>query len=301
MNQQTDRFHAEFSPAIGFLEWCRDVRNRSPETIRCYSGVLEALADWAAPRAAVDLTVNDLEAFVNRPRGGRAHGSVGSPATRKKDTACLRSFYGWCEDRGLVERAPTRQLHAPTVHNEAPKPIPDDDWRVIWAQDWNDDMLALLGLGYFGGLRRSEIVRLRPENITPTRIVDFTRKGGSQGTVPLQEMVDVIVDGLPHLADGVDRLQVALTRLRKADGPLMPWATTTPSEVNKRVDRWVARLNLPRFTPHQLRHSTATNLLRAGVPLHLVSRLMNHTNTATTMRYVRAGGDELREWRRRGA
>jgi site-specific recombinase XerD len=57
-----------------------------------------------------------------------------------------------------------------------------------------------------------------------------------------------------------------------------------------------ARAHVGPYTPHQLRHSFVTNLLRSGVPIHLVSRMANHSSTAITMRYVKAGASELREW-----
>jgi hypothetical protein len=37
-------------------------------------------------------------------------------------------------------------------------------------------------------------------------------------------------------------------------------------------------------------------MVRAQVPLPIVSRLMNHTSVETTMRYVKAGSGELAEW-----
>ena len=39
-------------------------------------------------------------------------------------------------------------------------------------------------------------------------------------------------------------------------------------------------------TPHQLRHRFATHLVRSGVPLSTVSKMMRHRNIATTQRYV---------------
>jgi hypothetical protein len=41
-----------------------------------------------------------------------------------------------------------------------------------------------------------------------------------------------------------------------------------------------------------------TNLLRAGVPIHLVSVLANHSGIGVTMRYAKLGGQDLRDFRR---
>lgn len=40
------------------------------------------------------------------------------------------------------------------------------------------------------------------------------------------------------------------------------------------------------FTPHQCRHWRATSLVRAGVDLGTVSKMMRHSNMQTTMGYA---------------
>lgn len=76
-----------------------------------------------------------------------------------------------------------------------------------------------------------------------------------------------------------------------------PKGWTPPNVVNKRLKATLRRCGLAedQFTPHALRHSFVTNLLRAGVPLHVVSRLAAHADVATTMRYARTTDDPLQD------
>lgn len=49
-----------------------------------------------------------------------------------------------------------------------------------------------------------------------------------------------------------------------------------------------------RITPHGLRHTTATTLVRKGVPLPVVAKQLGHRNIATTMRYIHMNTEEVR-------
>jgi site-specific recombinase XerD len=50
-----------------------------------------------------------------------------------------------------------------------------------------------------------------------------------------------------------------------------------------------------RHFPHRWRHTYATSLLRRGVDIHLVQRLMGHSNIATTTRYLHLYDTDLAE------
>lgn len=74
----------------------------------------------------------------------------------------------------------------------------------------------------------------------------------------------------------------------------------------KRCTSWSAGCEHARgsnFTLHMLRHSRATDLLRHGVPVDVVARLLTHrSSTTTSQTYIHLDVDDLRaELVRRGA
>lgn len=290
--------------AIEYLEWCARVRNRSESTCRTYGSVLSAWLEFIGPMDVRAATLETFESFMTRPRPHKQSNrgtERGSPATQRKDSAVLRSFYGYLWERGYVTHDRSRALHGPTVRNENPKPIDDAHWVKLWA--WalgvGPGVSVPLGLGYICGLRRAEIVSLRGSQVTNNTIIDFVRKGGGQDTLPWREMVGVVADNLPFLLPEPELFAAHLLGASKrgAESGIMVTWQGQPDIFNKRMAKWCASAGVPQYTPHQLRHSCATNLLRSGVPLHLASRLMNHSNVTTTMRYVKAGAHELTEWR----
>lgn len=56
-----------------------------------------------------------------------------------------------------------------------------------------------------------------------------------------------------------------------------------PDIFSQIFDRKVARLDVPTISLHDLRHTHATLLLRAGVPVKVVSERLGHANAAFTM------------------
>ncbi len=281
-----------------YLDWCADVRHRSLTTVKTYADCLGAWLKHIGTSDIRTISRSEMESFVTRVRVRRGHGLIGKPATQRKDVAALRAFYKWLEEEAEVHVSPARALHGPVVHNVNPKPIPDNDWAELWDSEMSPQLRSALGLGFFCGLRRQEIFSLTSAQITVSKVSDMTRKGGGKHTLPWREMYEILVEWNPAL-DHQGRFPEALRVASRASQGLLlaPWPTD-PQTLNKRMLKLCQSINSKSYTPHQLRHSAATNLLRAGVPLHMVSALLNHSSPTITMRYVKATGDELAEWRR---
>ena len=82
-----------------FIRWCDLVRERSPRTLDTYRYVLSHLVRWLDHRSVTGVSRRDLELFVlrTRPRGGTP-----SSATKRREIAVLRSFYGWLWEEGYT-------------------------------------------------------------------------------------------------------------------------------------------------------------------------------------------------------
>jgi integrase len=310
---------------MDYLTWQRDVRGRRQTSLYDYMTRLQRFLDALGPVPLEAARIEHLESWVTRVRGGRAGGTIGKPASRAKDAAVLSSFFKYLHSRGHIVRNPAELLVTAAVHNENPKPVPMETWRRVWECDrLPDDARVVLGLGFFVGLRRFEITELQPRHVSvpAQRLVGFVRKGGGDDITSYGEMVGVFADALPHLIGGDAQSFLgplhSMVQARLGRARLLDWREgydpsrynqtkfalgdddIDPEWVNSRMEGWLKLAGVGRteFSPHMLRHSTATYLLKAGVPIHIVSRLLNHSSIAITMRYSKAGGDELADWRR---
>ncbi len=258
-------------------------------------------------RELEEVTTAEIEAWLQRPRDGRAHRRPGAPATLHRDASTIRGLFRWLQAVGAVRENPAELVCTPVVHNRQPRPVPDDVFCQLWdAVDGAD--AVVLGLAFFCGLRREEMTRLRIAHVDASRrrLVNFVRKGGGEDTLPIGTMLDTFERRLPHL--GAERLW-PLIDTRASGGECSRWLVgwselgqprraaaaarreadqPDPQHLNHWLDRMTQRASVPHIAPHQLRHSCATNLLRAGVPLPIASNLLNHSNVHTTMRYMKA-------------
>jgi site-specific recombinase XerD len=72
-------------------------------------------------------------------------------------------------------------------------------------------------------------------------------------------------------------------------------AAMTYPAVRQLIGRIAARTGIS-FTAHMLRHSHATDMVRRGVPIEVVARLLTHRSSTTTSQvYVHLGAADIRE------
>jgi site-specific recombinase XerD len=303
--------------AAQFLSWVEHRAHRSPRTVYQYRRILFGLVYSIGGTTFDSLSADKLETYLHRPR---LNGHVPAAATVSRDLACVRSFYDWALKRGELSRNPAAEIAPPTVRNKNPNAISDELWGTIWdaaTSEGDPGMIFTLGGGFWVGLRREEMTALRPEQVdlVRRRFVNFARKGGVDDVFPYGDACDLFAGKLDQIADGVDVFQAVVAEYAVMDRPFLhPWAgkhsqpaqakrmfdlkpgQLNPDQINRELTRFLERNRIEHVTPHQLRHSFCTNMLRVGVPLNLASDLMNHSSVDTTKRYIKAGASHLRSW-----
>jgi integrase/recombinase XerD len=144
----------------------------------------------------------------------------------------------------------------------------------------------MLRAAYAGGLRVSEVVRLRVQDIDSARMLLWVRggKGGKDRCVPLSPVL-------------LHELRAYWRQHRPADWLFPGQTPSSPLHVaslQKACQRAAAAARLgKRVTPHTLRHSYATHLLEAGTDLLTIQRLLGHNNLKTTARYTHVSPEKV--------
>jgi len=220
-------------------------------------------------------TSQDIVAFIT---AAQALGLA--PSTRNTKLGLLTAFFEHLRDEGQMTQQPIRRRHRLLTPTVLPKPMPDADlaafFQVIDAV--RDRLIFLFMLRC--GLRVSEVCALTWDAID--RAAGTVRINQGKGQV----------DRIVYLSPDVEQtLQV--WRARPTTGPyLFPSPKRHRvhlfrSHINGLMNQYLAAAGLTRhYSPHCLRHTFATHLLNAGVPLEVLKELMGHHSLQLTLRYA---------------
>lgn len=144
-------------------------------------------------------------------------------------------------------------------------------------------------------MRVSDIARLKFENINWDRgIIEFTQfKTGKPITLPLlPEIGNAIIDYLKYARPVCDQQCCFVQHI-------YPFKTITSDDVASRIALHIRRSGISlegrRKGAHALRHSFATHLLGNKTPLPVISEVLGHSQTTSTMFYLRVDQTQLRQ------
>jgi integrase/recombinase XerD len=222
-------------------------------------------------------------------------------ATVARKVAAVKSFFGFLQAEGQLKTNPTEQLASPKVGKLLPKPLSVQEIDELLEQparratpEAKRDR-AMLELMYATGLRVTELVSLDLQDLQLEGEKPYVRligKGNRERQIPL---LDQPVQEV--------REYIQFARLR-----LVGERDETALFVNRRGERltrqgfWLILKGyatdagiLGRVTPHTLRHSFATHMLRGGMDIHKVQELLGHANISTTQVYTQVSREHIRE------
>jgi integrase/recombinase XerD len=270
-----------------YLEYLRDVRRMSPNTLSNYARDLVALDAFAEKvgRPLTALERRDLEAFTRQMMSGGL-----APRSVARTIACVRGFYRFLLIEKKVDADPAEDLRAPRAWPALPKYLDIEQVdRLLTQPDVATPRgvrdKALIEVLYATGLRVTELLSLKAGDISlDAGYLTCIGKGDKQRIVPLGDSaVDwvrrYVSEARPALLKG--RKSKWLFVNAKAGGQLSRvgfWKLLKEYGIKAGVS--------PDLSPHVLRHSFATHLLERGADLRAIQMMLGHADLSTTQIYT---------------
>ncbi|MGB2790972.1 MAG: tyrosine-type recombinase/integrase [Candidatus Moraniibacteriota bacterium] len=157
--------------------------------------------------------------------------------------------------------------------------------KIIEATE-NTKYKLMISLGYASGLRVSEVVNLKVEDLDIDELIVHI-KGAKGKKDRISVLPEKLRNDLRNIIAGKSNDDLVFTSNR--GGAL----TTTSLQKMFRKSLVKAKVNKP-ATFHSLRHSFATHLLENGTDVRYVQELLGHSNIRTTQIYTQVTNPKLK-------
>jgi integrase/recombinase XerD len=238
------------------------------------------------------LSAADVVAFVVARCPGQSRGAA------KMTVTALRSLLGFLHLRGLVG-GPLADAVPSTASwrlSGLPRALEPDQLRALLdscdraSPGGRRDYAVLVMLARLG-LRAGEVAALRLEDVDwRAGELEIVGKGRRAERLPLPEdvgeaIVCYLQDGRPATAQ--DRSLFVRVRA--------PHHGLTTGGITQVVFAAAARARLGPIHSHRLRHTAATQMLRAGASLEEIGQVLRHRQALTTAIYAKVDRDALRQ------
>ena len=231
-----------------------------------------------------------LQTFRGRPL---------TPATQRARLSCVRTFFQYLLKAGIALYDPTAKIDLPKCPDQLPRVILNQ--KEIGALLAKPDLETPLGLRdrailevfYSTGIRVSELCNLTMNDLDlSNKELRINRgKNAKDRMVPLGEMACDFVEmylheARPKLTDSGQSVLFVTKNGKKFNY----------TNLSYRISLYGKKTGLPKgVSPHVLRHTCATHLLKGKADIRQIQKLLGHESIATTQRYTRVEITDLKQ------
>ncbi|MBK6519267.1 MAG: tyrosine recombinase XerC [Polyangiaceae bacterium] len=269
-------------------------RRGSRHTAIAYGRDLAQLTAFVAERRPGLSRPDEIDVLLLRSFLG-ALSRTHEPASIARKIASLRSFFRYCQRRGLVATSPATALALPKLRRKLPVVLnADAAAQVVEAPDGSSAAglrdRAILELLYSSGLRVSELVGLDLGDVdlgagrAEARVVG---KGNKERRVPIGGPAARAL--AVYVAGARDEI---LSEARAVDAGSAMFVSPRGKRITVRSVQLLVKKHgavgagRGDLFPHAMRHTCATHLLEGDADLRAIQELLGHASLATTQRYT---------------
>lgn len=278
-----------------YVRYLRLERGYSENTVEAYTHDIDYLLNYLRNEnlKTEDVKLDNLENFA------AVIYEFGIASSSQARILCgVRSFFKYLVISGILKDDPSELLEAPTVGEHLPEVLSTEEIdrmeAAIDLSKWEGQRnKAIIELLFSCGLRVSELVSLKFNDIFEReKFLRIIGKGDKERLVPISESALHEIKlwlydrNLMKIKPGeqdyvfLNRRGAHLTRTMIL---IMIKRTAEEAGITKTV------------SPHTLRHSFATELLKGGADLRAIQEMLGHENIKTTQIYTHIDITTLRE------
>ena len=273
-----------------FIEYLRFEKKYSENTIDSYNRDLKKFYNYIN-KDFTKVTKNDVSKFIQNISKQE------SPKSISRIISTLKSFYKFLQINKYTKTNPLTLISNPKQAKTLPKVLSEEEVFTLLdintVTDFDFRNKAMLELMYSSGLRVSELINLNVNDIDfKNCLVRIFGKGSKERIIPLNDYATealkiYILDHRYNLFKHGENNYLFLNN----HGEKM-----TRQGFFKILKKIAIEKNIKtNFSPHTLRHSFATHLLKHGADLRSIQELLGHSDISSTQIYTYVSNERLQE------
>lgn len=263
-------------------------KEKSQETISGYERDLNKLKNFLerSYNGMVfldDITSKDIDDYFYHLKNTGRH----EANSRNRYLYAIKSLFKFAQKKGYVKENIARDVEPAATAQKIPVYLTYSEMQRFREALEHELISVVVITLYYTGLRISELINLKTYHINFQQgYVYVLGKGKKERMIPLSRKLKPIL--LDYLQNKRPRVNSDHFFATKRTGKL------SRVYVSERFKQANDKLNWKKqVTPHKLRHSFATNLIREGAELPYVQRLLGHENIETTTVYISTDYEDL--------
>lgn len=278
-----------------YLRYLKLERNYSSNTLDAYKHDFDYLLRFLSDRelAPLDVKLEDLQQFA-----ASLHEQGLTAKSQARILSGIRSFYRYLLLDGYLEVDPTELLESPHLPKHLPEYLTTEEVdRLEAAIDLSTREghrnRAIIEVLFSCGLRVSELTHLKMSGLyLQEHFIRVTGKGRKERLVPIS---DKAIRELTFWFDDRNKMNIKpgeedYVFLNNRGHHL------TRTMILIMVKRLGEAAGIEKtISPHTLRHSFATALLKGGASLRVIQELLGHAGIGTTEIYTHLDNESLRQ------
>jgi len=262
-----------------FKQWMRSKRY-SESTIVTYTESLKVFLNFYKNKPITEITNQDLIVFNNE----FIIENKLSASYQNQIVNGIKLFFAKIQNAKLKPEL----VHRPKKPKLLPNVLSKDEVKQILNAHSNIKHKTMLSLIYSCGLRRSELLYLKPEHVDSKRNVLIIKaaKGKKDRIAPLSDKTVELLRAYYKLYKPTQWLFEGQNAGEQYDG----------RSLSSVLQQALEKTNIKRpVTLHWLRHSYATHLLEAGTDLRYIQEILGHKSSKTTEIYTHVSTKSLQK------
>lgn len=278
-----------------YMRYLKLDRNYSPNTLEAYQRDLHYLLEFLQKKnlPVLDVKLEDLEEF-----SAGLHDMGIGPRSQARVLSGIRSFYSFLILEGYLQDDPTELLPSPQIGEHLPEYLTVEEVDLLegaidlskWEGHRNRAIIEVL---FSCGLRVTELVNLKLSDVfEEEKFIRVLGKGRKERLVPISGKA---LQELHFWYDDRNKMNIKpgeedYVFLNRRGAHL----TRTMILIFIKNAAIVAGIKKT-ISPHTLRHSFATALVKGGADLRVVQAMLGHEDISTTEVYTHLDTSDLRK------